>query len=108
MRISYGKFLQLLEGNRVKRVVVYGDMKTAIVEVRQTGCISYGRLWGAARANTISGRLEGQMIRTHALTTLHRPATLTPIPVTQPCVLLRTHTHGYLVGHDSTSPGLCC
>jgi len=33
MRISYSKFLQLLETNRVKRVVVYGDMKTAIVEV---------------------------------------------------------------------------
>lgn len=34
MRISYGKFLQLLEGNRIKRVVVYGDMQTAVVEVR--------------------------------------------------------------------------
>jgi hypothetical protein len=34
MRISYAKFLQLLEMDRVKRVVVYGDMKTAIVEVR--------------------------------------------------------------------------
>ena len=33
MRISYAKFLQLLEANRVKRVVVYGDMKTAIIEV---------------------------------------------------------------------------
>jgi len=33
MRISYSKFLQLLEANRVKRVVVYGDMKTAVVEV---------------------------------------------------------------------------
>ena len=33
MRISYAKFLQLLESNRVKRVVVYGDMKTAIIEV---------------------------------------------------------------------------
>ena len=35
MRISYAKFLQLLEANRVKRVVVYGDMKTAVVEVRR-------------------------------------------------------------------------
>lgn len=34
MRISYGKFLQLLEADRIKRVVVFGDMKTAIVEVR--------------------------------------------------------------------------
>lgn len=34
MRISYAKFLQLLEADRVKRVVVYGDMKTAVVEVR--------------------------------------------------------------------------
>jgi hypothetical protein len=33
MRISYGKFLQLLEGDRIKRVVVFGDMKTAVVEV---------------------------------------------------------------------------
>lgn len=33
MRISYAKFLDLLESNRIKRVVVYGDMKTAIVEV---------------------------------------------------------------------------
>jgi cell division protease FtsH len=33
MRISYAKFLQLLEADRVKRVVVYGDMKTAVVEV---------------------------------------------------------------------------
>ncbi len=34
MRISYSKFLELLETDRVKRVIVYGDMKTAIVEVR--------------------------------------------------------------------------
>lgn len=33
MRISYAKMLQLLEADRVKRVVVYGDMKTAVVEV---------------------------------------------------------------------------
>ncbi|KAL6751221.1 FtsH-like AAA+ protein [Haematococcus lacustris] len=33
MRISYSKFLQLLEGSRVKRVVVFGDMRTALVEV---------------------------------------------------------------------------
>eukprot|EP00798_Chlamydomonas_sp_ICE-L_P003446 gene3445-13504_t len=33
MRISYSKFLHLLENDRIKRVVVYGDMKTAIVEV---------------------------------------------------------------------------
>lgn len=38
MRISYAKFLQLLEGNRIKRVVVYGDMKTAIVEVPHPWC----------------------------------------------------------------------
>lgn len=33
MRISYAKFLELLAARRVKRVVVYGDMKTAVVEV---------------------------------------------------------------------------
>ena len=33
MRISYSKFLQLLEADRIKRIVVYGDMKTAVVEV---------------------------------------------------------------------------
>ena len=33
MRISYAKFLQLLEANRVKRLVVLGDMRTAVVEV---------------------------------------------------------------------------
>ena len=40
MRISYAKFLQLLEGNRIKRVVVYGDMKTAIVEVPHPWCVA--------------------------------------------------------------------
>ncbi len=39
MRISYAKFLQLLEANRIKRVVVYGDMKTAIVEVGVAGML---------------------------------------------------------------------
>lgn len=33
MRISFSKFLQLLEANNIKRIIVYGDMKTAIVEV---------------------------------------------------------------------------
>jgi hypothetical protein len=33
MRISYAKFLQLLRGNRVKRLIIYGDLRTAIVEV---------------------------------------------------------------------------
>jgi hypothetical protein len=42
MRISYSKFLQLLEADRVKRVVVYGDMKTAVVEVRAAGCLYVG------------------------------------------------------------------
>ncbi len=39
MRISYAKFLQLLEADRVKRVVVYGDMKTAVVEVSTLPCV---------------------------------------------------------------------
>lgn len=39
MRISYSKFLQLLETNRVKRLVVYGDMKTAVVEVPHPWCV---------------------------------------------------------------------
>jgi hypothetical protein len=34
MRISYAKFLQLLEHHRIKRLIIYGDMRTAIVEVR--------------------------------------------------------------------------
>lgn len=42
MRISYAKLLQLLEANRVKRVVVYGDMKTAVVEVQQMTRQSHG------------------------------------------------------------------
>jgi cell division protease FtsH len=33
MRLSYAKFLQLLSAGRVKRVVVFGDLHTAIVEV---------------------------------------------------------------------------
>ncbi len=33
MRISYAKFLELLEAHRIKRVIVYGDMRTAVVEV---------------------------------------------------------------------------
>ncbi|PNW85891.1 hypothetical protein CHLRE_03g201100v5 [Chlamydomonas reinhardtii] len=33
MRISYAKFLELLKDQRVKRLVVYGDMRTAVVEV---------------------------------------------------------------------------
>lgn len=33
MRLSYAKFLHLLETNRIKRVIVYGDLRTAIVEV---------------------------------------------------------------------------
>lgn len=33
MRISYAKFVQLLERNRIKRLIIYGDMRTAIVEV---------------------------------------------------------------------------
>ncbi|KIY99629.1 FtsH-like AAA+ protein, partial [Monoraphidium neglectum] len=33
MRISYAKFLQLMESHRVKRLIVYGDMRTAVVEV---------------------------------------------------------------------------
>jgi cell division protease FtsH len=33
MRISYAKFLQLLRGNRIKRLIIYGDLRTAIVEV---------------------------------------------------------------------------
>ncbi len=46
MRISYGKFLQLLEADRIKRVVVYGDMKTAIVEVSTHICIAAVRTQG--------------------------------------------------------------
>jgi hypothetical protein len=34
MRLSYAKFLQLLRGSRVKRLIIYGDLRTAIVEVR--------------------------------------------------------------------------
>ena len=50
MRISYAKFLQLLEADRVKRVVVYGDMKTAVVEVRVgLVCIWVG---GCAKSKT--------------------------------------------------------
>lgn len=33
MRLSYAKFLHLLHTHRIKRVIVYGDMKTAIAEV---------------------------------------------------------------------------
>eukprot|EP00879_Flechtneria_rotunda_P018283 GHRR01019180.1.p1 GENE.GHRR01019180.1~~GHRR01019180.1.p1 ORF type:complete len:509 (+),score=127.64 GHRR01019180.1:313-1839(+) len=33
MRISYAKFLHLLERHRIKRIIIYGDMRTAIVEV---------------------------------------------------------------------------
>ena len=33
MRISYAKFLQLLRNNRIKRLIIYGDLRTAIVEV---------------------------------------------------------------------------
>ncbi|GLI69609.1 hypothetical protein VaNZ11_014276 [Volvox africanus] len=33
MRISYAKFLELLRDQRVKRLVIYGDMRTAVVEV---------------------------------------------------------------------------
>jgi hypothetical protein len=33
MRLSYAKFLELLEGHRIKRIIVYGDMRTAVVEV---------------------------------------------------------------------------
>jgi cell division protease FtsH len=33
MRLSYAKFLDLLAAKRVKRVIVYGDLRTAIVEV---------------------------------------------------------------------------
>jgi cell division protease FtsH len=33
MRLSYAKFLHLLEKNRIKRIIVYGDMRTAVVEV---------------------------------------------------------------------------
>lgn len=36
MRISYAKFLQLLKGNRIKRLIIYGDLRTAIVEVRHS------------------------------------------------------------------------
>lgn len=37
-RMSYAKFLQLLEAHRIKRIIVYGDMKTAIVEVPHPWC----------------------------------------------------------------------
>jgi cell division protease FtsH len=47
MRISYAKFLHLLESHRVKRVIVYGDMRTAIVEVPHPWTAS---LAGDARA----------------------------------------------------------
>ncbi|KAG2494742.1 hypothetical protein HYH03_006989 [Edaphochlamys debaryana] len=33
MRISYAKFLELLRDQRIKRLVIYGDMRTAVVEV---------------------------------------------------------------------------
>ncbi|KXZ41051.1 hypothetical protein GPECTOR_900g153 [Gonium pectorale] len=33
MRISYAKFLQLLRDQRIKRLVLYGDGRTAVVEV---------------------------------------------------------------------------
>jgi len=33
MRLSYAKFLDLLSARRVKRVIVYGDLRTAVVEV---------------------------------------------------------------------------
>ncbi|EFJ40530.1 hypothetical protein VOLCADRAFT_121711 [Volvox carteri f. nagariensis] len=33
MRISYAKFLELLREQRIKRLVIYGDMRTAVVEV---------------------------------------------------------------------------
>ncbi len=33
MRISYAKFRHLLDSSRIKRIIVYGDMKTAVVEV---------------------------------------------------------------------------
>lgn len=34
MRLSYAKFLHLLAAKRIKRIIVYGDMRTAVVEVR--------------------------------------------------------------------------
>lgn len=42
MRISYAKFLQLLRGNRIKRLIIYGDLRTAIVEVSQGSARSKG------------------------------------------------------------------
>ncbi|GFR40632.1 hypothetical protein Agub_g1214 [Astrephomene gubernaculifera] len=33
MRISYAKFLQLLRDQRIKRLVIYGDQRTAVAEV---------------------------------------------------------------------------
>lgn len=50
MRISYAKFLQLLRGNRIKRLIIYGDLRTAIVEVRARVCCVCGSgllLWCA-------------------------------------------------------------
>ena len=47
MRISYAQFLELLEGHRIKRVIVYGDMRTAVVEVPHA---AYASVAGAPRA----------------------------------------------------------
>lgn len=40
MRLSYSKFLQLLHSHQIKRVIVLGDMKTAVVEIPQPGYAS--------------------------------------------------------------------
>eukprot|EP00983_Pelagomonas_calceolata_P088811 1157246-Pelagomonas_calceolata.AAC.7 len=54
MRISYAKFLQLLEADRVKRVVVYGDMKTAVVEGSTAGRpLEAGLVKGTARKGIV-------------------------------------------------------
>jgi hypothetical protein len=45
MRISYAKFLQLLERHRIKRLIIYGDMRTAIVEVGKVCCVIGMLFW---------------------------------------------------------------
>lgn len=59
MRISYSKFLELLENDRVKRVIVYGDMKTAIVEVPHPW---YASIVGAPGAYPFAEDRDGKPI----------------------------------------------
>lgn len=65
MRISYAKFLELLEAHRIKRVIVYGDMRTAVVEVPHA---AYASVAGAhCTCRTTSNAASRRSMCRHAL-----------------------------------------